>query len=90
MGCGLRAGHDGPHEFRMTWTDSVLDAEQSIRDVIAAYLASRRSDPDFMRRLREHIERDRTILERLAGPRCICDSLTARLVTCPAHMGDDQ
>lgn len=38
-----------------------------IREAIAAYVAERRADPDFQRRLRERIEADQKILERLAG-----------------------
>jgi predicted DNA-binding protein len=37
-----------------------------IREAIAAHVEKRRADPEFQRRLRERIEADRRILERLA------------------------
>lgn len=37
-----------------------------IREAIVAYIAKRRADPEFQRRLRERIAADRVILERLA------------------------
>ena len=64
--CGLTSGHEGDHEHSVRWSDIALETEQTIRDHIARYLASRRDDPDFMRRLRERIEQDRHILDRLA------------------------
>lgn len=41
-------------------------ASEFIRDAIAAHLAARRADPDFQARLRERLEADREILQRLA------------------------
>lgn len=43
-----------------------VPASELIRDAIAAHLESRRSDPAFQARLRERLEADRKILERLA------------------------
>jgi predicted transcriptional regulator len=40
---------------------------QEIRDAIKAYLAARRADPEFQKRLRASLERNREILDRLAG-----------------------
>lgn len=42
------------------------DVESAVRDAIERYLASRRADPEFRRRLAYRIERDRPILDRLA------------------------
>lgn len=40
-----------------------------IREAIAAYVERKRQDPEFQKRLRQRIEDDRRILERLAdGP----------------------
>lgn len=37
-----------------------------IRDAIARHIAERRADPGFQQRLRERIEADQRLLERLA------------------------
>lgn len=94
--CGRESGHAGDHEFRITWSDVAADSEKTIRDAIGRYLASRRNDPEFMRRLRERIEQDRDILDRLADPPssveqravaagCCCGQISARLIVCPVH-----
>lgn len=38
---------------------------EAIREAIAAYIESRRADAEFQQRLRERVEQDRNILERL-------------------------
>lgn len=60
--CGLLAGHDGRHRFEMSWSDPVAE----VPDNLAAYLNSRRLDPEFQRRIRERMTKDAEILRRLA------------------------
>jgi hypothetical protein len=43
-----------------------VPASEFVREAIASHLAARRADPDFQARLRERLEADRRILERLA------------------------
>jgi hypothetical protein len=43
-----------------------MPASEFIREAIAAHLAARRADPEFQARLRERMEADRQILQRLA------------------------
>lgn len=43
-----------------------VPASELIRDAIAEHIARRRADPDFQARLRQRIEADKQILDRLA------------------------
>ena len=43
-----------------------VSVNEEIQRAIAAHIEARRSDPDFRRRLKASIERNREILERLA------------------------
>lgn len=44
-----------------------VSVNEEIRQAIAAHIETRRHDADFRRRLQASIERNREILERLAG-----------------------
>lgn len=44
-----------------------VSINEEIRRAIAAHIEARRQDADFRRRLQASIERNREILERLAG-----------------------
>ncbi|HSS43056.1 MAG TPA: hypothetical protein VLK37_10985 [Solirubrobacterales bacterium] len=47
-------------------TDEVKISE-AVREAIDRHIATRRSDPDFQKRLRRRLEKEREILERLEG-----------------------
>ncbi len=38
-----------------------------VREAIAKHIATRRIDPEFQQRVREQLEEDRKLMERLAG-----------------------
>lgn len=47
-------------------TDEVKISE-AVREAIDTHIATRRSDPDFQKRLRRRLEKDQAILESLRG-----------------------
>ncbi|HEU4705578.1 MAG TPA: hypothetical protein VFS64_00125 [Solirubrobacterales bacterium] len=47
-------------------TDDVKISE-AVREAIDTHIATRRSDPDFQKRLRRQLEKEHAILERLGG-----------------------
>jgi hypothetical protein len=47
-------------------TDDVKISE-AVREAIDRHIASRRTDPDFQKRLRRRLEKDQAILESLRG-----------------------
>lgn len=59
----LPAGTADEVEFAARVDDTT--ASEFIREAIVAQLASRRADPAFQARLRERVEADRRILDRL-------------------------
>jgi hypothetical protein len=44
-----------------------VSVNEEIRRAIAAHIEARRQDPDFRKRLQDSIDRNKEILERLAG-----------------------
>lgn len=44
-----------------------LTVSDTVRDAIAKHIASRRTDPEFKKRVRELIEEDNKTMRRLAG-----------------------
>lgn len=44
-----------------------MPVSEAIRTAIAAHINARRADPQFQQRLRDRLEADRRILQRLAG-----------------------
>ena len=44
-----------------------VPASEVVRAAVCHYIAERRSDPQFQTRLRELIEKDREVVERLAA-----------------------
>lgn len=51
-----------------------VSVNEEIQRAIAAHIEARRSDPDFQRRLKASLERNREILERLARRRFPSDT----------------
>jgi hypothetical protein len=62
----IRQPEDQAEDLEFVARVDGIPASELIRDAIAAHLEKRRSDPDFQARLRERIEADKKILDRLA------------------------
>jgi predicted DNA-binding protein len=62
----IRQPEDQAEDLEFVARVDGIAASELIRDAIAAHLEKRRSDPDFQARLRERIEADKKILDRLA------------------------
>lgn len=62
----IRQSEDQAEDVEFIARVDGIPASELIRDAIAAHLDRRRSDPDFQARLRERIEADKKILDRLA------------------------
>lgn len=62
----IRQSEDQAEDVEFVARVDGIPASELIRDAIAAHLDNRRSDPDFQARLRERIDADKKILDRLA------------------------
>ncbi|MFP1155599.1 hypothetical protein ACK280_26570 [Mycobacterium sherrisii] len=62
----IRQSEDQAEDLEFVARVDGVPASELIRDAIAAHLDKRRSDPDFQARLRERIDADKRILDRLA------------------------
>lgn len=62
----IRQSTDQADELEFVARVDGVPASEFIREAIAAHLTARRADPEFQARLRERMEADRQILQRLA------------------------
>ena len=62
----IRQAIDQADELEFVARVDGVPVSEAIRDAIAAHIEARRADPAFQQRLRERMEADRNILERLA------------------------
>lgn len=62
----IRQRSDQADELEFVARVDGVPVSEAIRDAIAAHIETRRADPAFQARLRERVEADRHILDRLA------------------------
>jgi hypothetical protein len=63
----LRLPIDQAEELEAIASVDEISVNEEIRRAIAAHIEARRQDADFRKRLQDSIDRNREILERLAG-----------------------
>ena len=63
----LRLPEETAAELAVVARADDITMSEVVRAAIAKHIASRRADPDFRKRLKEQMEEDRKVLERLAG-----------------------
>jgi Mg-chelatase subunit ChlI len=63
----LRLPLDQSEELEAIAGVDEISVNEEIRRAIAAHIEARRQDADFRKRLQDSIDRNREILERLAG-----------------------
>ena len=62
----IRQRSDQADELEFVARVDGVPVSEAIRDAIASHIEARRADPAFQARLRERVEADRHILDRLA------------------------
>jgi predicted DNA-binding protein len=63
----LRLPEEKAAELAAVARTDEMTISDAVREAIAKHIASRRTDPEFKKRVREQIEEDRKTLESLAG-----------------------
>jgi hypothetical protein len=62
----LRLTADQAAELEAVARTDEMPVSEAVREAIDAYIAARRADKEFQKRLKRRLEEDREVLERLA------------------------
>jgi hypothetical protein len=63
----LRLSADQAAELAAVARTDEVKISEAVREAIDKHIATRRSDPDFQKRLRRRLEEEHAVLERLAA-----------------------